>query len=34
MESLEISAKTVDEAVEKALERLNARLSEVEIVVL
>lgn len=34
MESLEVSAKTVDEAVEIALERLNARLSEVEIVVL
>lgn len=34
MESLEVSAKTVDEAVEKALERLDARLSEVEIVVL
>lgn len=34
MESLEVSAKTVDEAVEIALGRLDARLSEVEIVVL
>ncbi len=34
MESLEVSAKTVDEAVELALTRLDARLSEVEIVVL
>ncbi len=34
MESLEVNAKTVDEAVEIALQRLDARLSEVEIVVL
>ncbi|MEK7215874.1 MAG: RNA-binding cell elongation regulator Jag/EloR [Chloroflexota bacterium] len=34
MESLEISAKTVDEAVELALQQLGAKLSEVEITIL
>lgn len=34
MESQEVSAKSVDEAVEIALERLGAKLSEVEIVIL
>lgn len=34
MESLEINAKSVDEAVELALQQLGAKLSEVEIVIL
>lgn len=34
MESVEISAKSVDEAIDTALEQLGAKLSEVEIVVL
>ena len=34
MESLEISAKSVDEAVEQALQQLGAKLSEVEIVII
>lgn len=34
MDSLEISAKTVDEAVDQALQQLGAKLSEVEITIL